>query len=311
MTDSVYPSIEILKDRITHRWPEHATFIARSFTNRDAKTMRVGEQLAGLILKLAATEPGGIDKLSEDYRYLCEEIVLPEEVYFRRNGRYRVSKFADANAECYANAPFMSRYMNGLLLSNVIWANHAEAFASFVNDYLPRLDAGARHLEIGPGHGLFLFFAAGAANVESVTGWDISPTSIEKTRHALHVLGAPRRPTLTLRDLFDVSAEVEHEQFESIAMSEILEHLEDPAAALRAAGQHLTPEGLIFVNVPANSPAPDHIYLFEGLDHAAEIMESAGFKVIHAVDFPMSGTTIERARKHKLSVSCLLTGKRC
>lgn len=305
-----YPAIAELAGRVTQRWPEHATFIERSFGGREPAAMAVAEQLAVAILKLAAEDAGGLDELSDDYRFLCEEIVLPEEIHFRRNGSYRLANFADANAECYANAPFMSRYMNGLLLSDVLWANHANAFASFVNDYLPRLGDGARHLEIGPGHGLFLFFAASAANVGSVSGWDISPTSIEKTRKALKALGAPRQPNLTLRDLFADDPANVGEEFDSIVMSEILEHLEDPVAALVAAGNHLSADGLIFVNVPANSPAPDHIFLFEGQEHAERVMNDGGFDVIHSVGFPMSGTTLERAKRHKLAISCVLTGKR-
>lgn len=304
-----YPAIAELTGRVVARWPDHATFVERSFAGREPDAMAVAERLADAILTLAADEPGGLDALSDDYRFLCEDIVLPEEIHFRRNGSYRLSNFADANAECYANAPFMSRYMNGLLLSDVLWANHANAFASFVNDYLPRLGEGARHLEIGPGHGLFLFFSASAANVGSVTGWDISPTSIEKTRHALELLAAPRQPHLTLRDLFADDPASAGERFDSIVMSEILEHLEDPVAALKAARRHLAPGGLIFVNVPANSPAPDHIFLFNDLEHAEAIMAEGGFDVIHSVGFPMSGATLERARKHKLSVSCVLTGR--
>lgn len=310
MTDlASYPATKTLTDAVTARWPEHATFVDKSFRDRDATSLEVAEQLSACILKLADDAPGGLDVLCDDYRFLCEDIVLPEEIHFRRNGDYRLSRFEDANAECYANEPFMSRYMNGLLLSDVLWANHANAFAAFANDYLPRLPEGARHLEIGPGHGLFLYFAASDPRVASVTGWDISPASIAKTRHALELLAAPRQPELVLRDLFDEDSD-RGDRFESIAMSEILEHLEDPVAALRAANRHLDPGGLIFVNVPANSPAPDHIFLFRDVTHAQAIMEEAGLEVLDAIGYPMSGATLDRAIKHKLSVSCVLTGRR-
>ncbi|HWU72890.1 MAG TPA: class I SAM-dependent methyltransferase [Sphingomonas sp.] len=310
MTDlGSYPATKQLTDAVLARWPDHATFVDKSFRDRDAASLAVAERLSGCILKLAEDAPGRLDALCDDYRFLCEEIVLPEEIHFRRNGAYRLSRFDDANAECYANEPFMSRYMNGLLLSDVLWANHANAFAAFANDYLPRLPEGARHLEIGPGHGLFLYFAASDPRVAAVTGWDISPASIAKTRHALELLAAPRQPDLVLRDLFDESGD-RGDRFDSIAMSEILEHLEDPVAALRAANRHLDPGGLIFVNVPANSPAPDHIFLFRDVDHARAIMEEAGLEVLDAIGYPMSGATLERAIKHKLSVSCVLTGRR-
>ncbi len=93
-------------------------------------------------------------------------------------------------------------------------------------------------------------------------------------------------------------------------MSEILEHLEDPSAALKAAMKWLKPGGTIWVNVPANSPAPDHIFLVESPEHACEIVRAAGLAVVASKGFPMTGATLERARKHKLAISCVVVGRK-
>jgi 2-polyprenyl-3-methyl-5-hydroxy-6-metoxy-1,4-benzoquinol methylase len=307
---SEYPAIVTLTNHIVSRWPEHSSFLEKSFAGRTGKEFDVSESLARAILLLAEDESGGLDQLCDDYRFLCEHIVLPEEIYFRRNGTYRLTSFEDAQKECYANAQFMARYMNGLLLSDVMWVNHASAFAYFVDEYLPRLRDKSNHLEIGPGHGLFLYFAASANNVVSVTGWDISPTSIEKTRHALTKLAAPIVPQLHLQNMFDADSIPEKDRFSSVVMSEILEHLEDPSAALLAAAEAMTPGGYIFINVPANSPAPDHIFLFESLAHTESIVTDAGLIVVASQAFPMSGATLERAMKHKLAVSCVVIAQK-
>ncbi|MDE8652205.1 class I SAM-dependent methyltransferase [Novosphingobium album (ex Liu et al. 2023)] len=291
---------------VSAHWPEHASFLQKSLAGRENGVVAVSECLGAAIVALASTIEGGLDKLASDYRFLCEEIVMPEEIHFRRFGSYRLTSFADAQRECYANDPFMERYMNGLLLSNVLWANHANAFAYYVTRYLPRLPMGAHHLEIGPGHGLFLHFAAAKGKLGRIAGWDVSPTSIAKTRHALDTLGTGREIELIEQDLFAACSPRSQDRFDSIVMSEILEHLEDPAQALRCASRWLKPGGLLWINVPANSPAPDHIYLFESLDHAQRIAEEAGLEVVDARAFPMSGVTIERAVKHRLSVSCSL-----
>lgn len=305
-----YPAVAALADIVATQWPEHAGYIAKSLDGRSPADMAVSNDLAECIFKLADHVPGGIDELCRDYRFLCEDIVVPEEIHFRRHGNYRLSSFDEANRECYANAPFMARYMNGLLLSDVLWANHAAAFASFVNDYLPLVADQADHLEIGPGHGLFLYFAARSSRVAKVSGWDVSPTSIAATREALVTLGSPKIAELTLQNLFEAPSADGARLFDSIVMSEILEHLEDPVAALQAAAKYLKPGGTLFVNVPANSPAPDHIFLFNGLDHAVEIVERAGLTVIENKEFPMSGATLERARKHKLSISCVVIARK-
>ena len=74
--------------------------------------------------------------------------------------------------------------------------------------------------------------------------------------------------------------------FDSLVMSEILEHLEEPVAALRAARRVLRSGGLLFVNVPANSPAPDHLFLVESPEHAASLVQQAGFEIIEVQAFP-------------------------
>lgn len=311
MTEAVSrDALHTVAHAVTAVWPDHAGFIGKSLSGRSDAVLDVSERLSDAILKLAPGIDGGMATLAADYRFLCEDIVLPEEMHFRRNDRYRLSSFEDANRECYANAPFMDRYMNGLLLSDVLWSNHAHAFAYFVDTYLPRLPEDARHLEIGPGHGLLLYFAAASGRLSKIAGWDVSPTSIAKTRHALDLLGVTAPVDLTLQDLFAAPAPGEDALFDGIVMSEILEHLEQPVAALRSAARWLAPGGLLWINVPANSPAPDHIFLFDGLDHAQSIAREAGLEVIDAVAFPMSGTTLVRAEKHKLSISCSVLARR-
>lgn len=309
MTDlTEYPALNALIGAVTQGWPDHGSFINKSMEGRSSEVLHVSDRLSGLIQQLAPTIPGGLQQLCSDYRFLCEQIVLPEELHFRRYGKYRVSSFEEADTECYQRPEFMNRYMNGLLVSYVLWSNHSHAVAHFINAYLPMLPAGTDHLEIGPGHGVLLFLAAEAPSVASLTGWDISPTSIQNTRHALNTLGARRSAQLELQNLF-VSDPGRDVRFGSIVMSEILEHLEDPVAALRAASRWLRPDGYLWVNVPANSPAPDHIFLFESPEHASEIVQSAGLEIVDEAAFPMSGSTLEKARRRKLAISCVVTAR--
>ncbi|MGI4881258.1 MAG: class I SAM-dependent methyltransferase [Janthinobacterium lividum] len=292
---------------VVELWPEHLPFLERSFAGRTDELLEVSDALAKAAIALTSDSDTGLEAFCEDYKFMCQDIVLPEELYFRRHGSYRAKTFEEANRECYSNGAFMARYMNGLLVSNVMWSNHAQAFSAFVNGYLPSLKPGSRHLEIGPGHGLFLQYAAQSSQVASLTGWDVSPTSIESTRHALSVLGVTKTVDLRLQDLFEVGSPPPGEGFDSVVMSEILEHVEDPYAALRAAAEWLRPGGKIWINVPANSPAPDHIYLFTGLEHAAAMTEACGLTVVDQAAFPMSGATLAQVIKRKQTISCVIT----
>jgi len=299
-----------LISRLLELWPHHGDYVDKSFADRSPEVTATSEQIASCVLKLAGHTAGGLDGLCNDYRFLCEKIVLPEELYFRRHDRYRLSAFADALRECYTNAPYMARYMNGLLISNVVWHNHAQAISSYMREYLPSLGDHTDYLEIGPGHGLFLYFAAACPTIATVSGWDVSPTSIEHTRTALSALGVTRPVNLTQQNMFEIEPGSYPQRFDSIVMSEILEHLEDPIAALKAAAAWLRPGGSIWVNVPANSPAPDHIFLVHDLEHACDIVRSGGFEVTASHEFPMTGATLEKARKRKLALSCVVVGRK-
>ncbi|MET0247491.1 MAG: hypothetical protein ABW182_12130, partial [Sphingomonas sp.] len=101
-------------DRIGQIWPEHAGHFRKSFSGRDAPVLDVAEQLSSATLTLPSGDGDRLDALIADYSFLCEEIILAEECLFRRDVNYRLSSFAEANRECYFNAPFMDRYMNGL-----------------------------------------------------------------------------------------------------------------------------------------------------------------------------------------------------
>ena len=100
-----------------------------------------------------------------------------------------MSTFAEALAEVYSNTDYMTRYMDGLLLTQSLWFNHAATFEMFLNRLLPLARSGARYLEIGPGHGLMTYFAARTPAIDTLEVWDVSSVSLAETRTALAVLG--------------------------------------------------------------------------------------------------------------------------
>lgn len=305
------PALNRLLDETLARWPEHARFLEKSMANRSETVLDTADRLSAIILRLADADPGGIDAAIADYRFVCDEIVLPEEIYFRREGRYRLSSFAEANEAVYANAPLMRRYMNGLLITNVLWHNHCHAMNDFVTEYLPRFAGpGASHLEIGPGHGIFLYFAALRPEIAKLTGWDLSPTSIAKTRHALETLGIDRPVDLVEQDMFAVGDRDETMLFDSIVMSELLEHVEDPVAAMTSAARSLRRGGLMWINVPANSPAPDHIFLVKSPAHAEALVREAGLEIVASKAFAMMGVSLDKAARNQLSVNCVITARK-
>jgi 2-polyprenyl-3-methyl-5-hydroxy-6-metoxy-1,4-benzoquinol methylase len=309
---SKYPNLENLVTEVLNVWPEHERYLENSLGPRDEGFLSFSEQLAGMVGRLATTVDGGIGALGDDYRFLCEEIYLPEEFHFRRYGSYRLTSFEEALNTVYNNAPFMSRYMNGLLVSDVLWINHCRGLQHYANVFLNSLPAKAELLEIGPGHGLLLYLASKNPKIGSLAAYDVSQKSVDMAGKALRVLGAAKPVRFELRNILDDSIMEGGNggQFDAIVFSEVLEHLDKPEQALRALLHLSKPGGRIWINVPANSPAPDHLYLVREPKEAEDLVRKVGFEVVDTAHFPMTGITMEWAIKQKFTISCIIVGRR-
>jgi 2-polyprenyl-3-methyl-5-hydroxy-6-metoxy-1,4-benzoquinol methylase len=308
---TAYPSLAILTQAILDDFPDHLSFLEAGFRDREPDLMKHSELVASAIMRLSAIVEGGLPALASDYKFICKDVVFPEEVHFRRTGSYRLTSFKEALETVYSNGPYMKRYMNGLLLSNVIWNNHARALHHFATNFLPSLPKGAHLLEIGPGHGLLLYLATLTDGLGSISAWDISRTSLEMSRQALETMGAKRSVSFEERNIIESdNLESFHGKFDGVVFSEVLEHLEQPGQALEVLFRLCKPGGKAWINVPANSPAPDHIYLVKEPGQFHDLVRGAGFEIVESQNFPMTGYTLERAIRRKLTISCVAVGQR-
>jgi 2-polyprenyl-3-methyl-5-hydroxy-6-metoxy-1,4-benzoquinol methylase len=300
---NAYPHLAQMVKQQLAVFPDHESYLERRFANEDSARLAFDDFVADKILRIAGSD---IARVCDDYRWLCGEM-LNEELYFRRNGKYRLSKIADAIREVYANLPFMSRYVNGILASLLWWDNHNAALRYFRDVFVAGNAPGFTHLEVGPGHGLYLHLAASSPACVRAEGWDLSDASLAATRGALKAMDSTGK--IELRKV-DFSQDAPEGRFQSITFSEVLEHLEDPVRALKMLYNLLDKGGRIFVNAPVNSPAPDHIYLFRTPEEVVEMMESVGFRVQESLLAPCTGASLARARKLQLSISaCVIATK--
>lgn len=290
-----YPNLSKMLQQQLAVFPDHAPYIERRFQDAKGERLEFDEVVADKIIRIAGSE---LARVCEDYRWLCGE-VLNEELHFRREGRYRLSSFKQALEEVYSNAPYMTRYMNGLLATQLWWENHTDVLRFCRDAFVAGNPRGFTHLEVGPGHGLFLHIAASSPNCSEAVGWDISEASIENTRAALHALDATNKVRLEKVDLFAAPKG----RFQSIVFSEVLEHLEKPLDALRILHGLLAEGGRLFINAPVNSPAPDHIYLFSTPEDVVAMAEEAGFRIEKTFFAPATGNSLERCRKKNLNIS--------
>jgi SAM-dependent methyltransferase len=278
-------------------WPQHAKFLVKSFRQRTPELLDATEAAAAAVRKLMAGEDR---RFAEDYRWTCDRL-REEELFFHREGRYRLSTFAEAAAEVYSDPDYMRRYMSGLLLTQVLWYNHVATLDMFLRRALGAAAGSFDYLEVGPGHGLMTYFAAAAPLSRSLEVWDVSAVSLQQTRAALDRLGVTKPVALVERDI--LRAPPSQPRFDLVVISEVLEHLEAPRAALRLLRSAIAEDGRIFINVPINSPSPDHLYLFSTPEEVVELIENSDLQVERMELYATQGRTLERALADRISVS--------
>lgn len=304
-------ALRTLVDQQLRSVPAHAAFLRKRFTRVEPTEAELLGRLSEGILAMAGHE---LERYCLDYDWLVST-VTEEELHFRRHGRYRLETLAQAIEKVYSRPDVMTRYMNGLLMTQVWWSNHTRALLAYEQDFLANTTG--RCLEIGPGHGLLLHLAtrSGFTSVESL---DISEASIELTRSHLRRMGADvDRLSFHRGDLFDSGIIARFaDGFDGVVFSEVLEHLDRPADAMRTLFAITRPGGRVFIHVPVNSPAPDHLFLLRSPDEARRFVGGFGFDVRVERFLPATNLTLERAIRLDATVSCVfvlekpLTGAR-
>lgn len=222
--------------------------------------------------------------------------VRSETKHFVRTGEYTSKSFDEVNKRVYNNPAVMEYYMNGLLLSQFLWAHHYTVLNYFTAK-LPQYAAGTKHyLEMGGGHGLYISEAI--TLLDAATKFDlidISPSSIEASRSLIN----NNNVNYILSNIFNIPDE---EKYGFATMGEVMEHVEDPVALLKKVGGLLVDKGRMFITTPTNAPAIDHIYLFKNADDIREVITKAGFKILDELCVYSEKVTKERAERFKIAM---------
>ena len=108
-------------------------------------------------------------------------------------------------------------------------------------------------------------------------GFDISKYSLNFTRRVIAAHGFGERYTIQQRD---VIARPVTRLCDLIISQEVLEHLEDPPAFLRALRAMLKPGGYGYITAAINAGHTDHIYLYRTADEVRTQLTDAGFNVL-------------------------------
>lgn len=237
-------------------------------------------------------------KVAEDYLKMVNDY-RREGIYFYRNGEYRCKNQDDAFRNVYSKTEVMSYYMNALLISQVLWKHHFRLFVYF-REKIKTLFAGETRpgvLDVGPGHGFFSFLVMREFPAyEHLDIVDISETSLSMTKS---IIGFDaEKINYFNKNVFDFD---ESNKYDLILLGEVIEHLDKPKDILVKLSHLLTKNGLLWITTPTNSPAIDHVYLFNSKDEVIDLMSDAGLVVVDTVNFYAEDVDDETAKKNKVT----------
>lgn len=255
-----------------------------------AKTLRGGIEhsrdfweLMEIVQRYFTNRGVKVKQIVADYMHMVNDM-RREGVYFQTNGRYACQSSKEAYEKVYSNKEVMSYYMNALVVSQVLWRHHFTMFQYF-KETLPTLDK--RYidvLDIGAGHGLFSYFTRKLVPVNSLDIIDLSEESLDMTKS---ILGNNNVRTIWA----DINGYYSDTKYDLIIMGEVLEHLDSPLETLVHVRGLMKDDGVLWITVPTNAPAIDHIYLFKSKEEIVNMLKEAGLGVMGHCDCQADGLT--------------------
>jgi len=224
------------------------------------------------------------------------EDMLEERYKFIRNGNYSNTSFEDVEKRIYGNSEIMDYHMNGLVLAQYLWFEQYERILFFKKNIKNHIVKKNNYLEIGGGHGLYIFEAINTLpEIKQFDLVDISQSSLNLAKGILN----DNRINFYLKNIFDFK---EDEKYDFVTMGEVLEHVENPLDLLKKAGDLLSDEGVFFITTPINSPMIDHIYLFNNEKEIRDIIVKAGFNILEEKIVVSEKISVEKAAKYKVPI---------
>ncbi len=291
------PFTKVIVDRIMTAKPMHRKFLSRALSRLTDDEALDAEKYIVYLLK------DGLDDeyLVRSYLTIVED-TFREELYFRENGSYRYSSFAEAQEVVYNNADYMHRYMIGLALSAYWWLNHL-TIKRFFNKQIPLLSKmHGLYREVGPGHGMYFLESISKCNFEKYQGIDISPTSVSMTKKIVTggYFGDSSNVEIILADFLESS---NLEKASALVMGEILEHVENPENFLERAYDTTTDDAFVFLTTCINSPAIDHLYNPGSVEALEKQIKRHGFYIKDSCIVPRDGASFADCEENKLAIN--------
>ena len=202
---------------------------------------------------------------------------------FMLSGKYAATANPSHLTELYEDDSRMNGYyLDGLLVTYMLWPNHARFYRNFLERFLPIVSEikDPQVGEIGVGHGLMATKLIESISNAKYTALDISSASLEFTKKSFDILDAGANLSCIKFDAVSEFIPVElEEKFDAFVCCEVLEHVENPEKMLQNIFRLLKPGSPVLLTTVCNMEAEDHIYLFNNPDEIVNMVREAGFSI--------------------------------
>ena len=266
------------------------------------------EQFSKNFQKYLETQNATLDTATKAYLKMCADMMI-SHLYFYKHNKYPLSEQKDAFEKVYDNASEMKSYVYGIAVSQFLWSTHYAMYSFFIKE-IQKKDLNIKnYLEIGCGHGLFLFEAIkrfkDKTNFEIV---DISKTSIEITKSIVNYLVKDKiNINYNLKDILKYKF---NKKFDFIEMGEVLEHVDTPGLLLQSIRNILSENGKLFMSTCVDCPTIDHVYHFKSVKDIEEMISKAGLKIDNKQILPVEDLPMDEIIKRKITINyCALLSK--
>ena len=212
------------------------------------------------------------------YASYCIGVAQAQRIY-EKAGRYTPEAMPEIMSGVYEDEGYMVPYMWAAILIYAFWPSMVNHLAMFRNDFLRRLPANARMLELACGHGVLSLLAAEERPDLQIEGLDISPPAIAVAERLLQVSGHSGNVKFATKDALQANGSMDRDVYQGIISAMLAEHLPEPKPLFRAMGRMVSKDGLVYFSTAIESAQRDHVYEYNQESEPLQMAEAAGLRV--------------------------------
>jgi len=230
----------------------------------------------------AAYGEKAFDDAALGYAKYCMGVAQAQQIY-ERSGKYTPEAMPEIVSGVYEDQSYMVPYMWAAILIYAFWPSMIGHLALFRDQFLKRLPADAKVLELASGHGVLSLLAAEERRDIRVDGFDISPPAVAVADRLLAASGHAGRVKFTVRDAIQFETSDAPQRYDGIISAMLAEHLTTPKPLYAALSRQVTPDGIVFFSTALESAQRDHVFEYHRESEPLLMAEEAGLRAVRLI----------------------------